>query len=157
VRGYARNELGPRVYVTDSIDVNGSGDSTFLHVTASPTGGNTILVANTEVRFATPLFPDRMRVALFVDAGQVWERGEPLTTVNGLRVTPGVGLRFATPLGPVRLDAAYNGYPSEPGPVYLLNNTDKSLTLIQGVAFRPALPPGFWRRIVWQFAVGQAF
>src|SRR3989449_414599 len=157
VRGYARNELGPRVYVTDSVDVNGSGDSTFLHVTASPTGGNTIFVANTEVRFATPLFPDRMRVALFVDAGQVWERGEPLTTVNGLRVTPGVGLRFATPLGPVRLDAAYNGYPSEPGPVYLLNNTDKSLTLIQGVAFRPALPPGFWRRIVWQFAVGQAF
>src|SRR5213596_3665635 len=90
VRGYARNELGPRVYVTDSVDVNGSGDSTFLHVTASPTGGNTIFVANTEVRFATPLFPDRMRVALFVDAGQVWERGEPLTTVNGLRVTPGV-------------------------------------------------------------------
>src|SRR2546425_956386 len=157
VRGYARNELGPRVYVTDSIEVGGGGDSTFLHLTASPTGGNTIFVANTEVRFATPLFPDRMRVALFVDAGQVWERGEPLTTVNGLRVTPGVGLRFTTPLGPVRLDAAYNGYPSEPGPVYLLNNTDKSLTLIQGVAFRPALPPGFWRRIVWQFAVGQAF
>src|SRR3989449_2509158 len=157
VRGYARNELGPRVYVTDSVDVNGSGDSTFLHVTASPTGGNTIFVANTEVRFATPLFPDRMRVALFVDAGQVWERGEPLTTVNGLRVTPGVGLRFATPLGPVRLDAAYNGYPAEAGPVYLLNNTDKNLTLIPGAPFRPALPPGFWRRIVWQFAVGQAF
>src|SRR2546425_3621884 len=58
----------------------------------------------------------------------------PYTTLfrsNGLRVTPGVGLRFATPLGPVRLDAAYNGYPSEPGPVYLLNNTDKSLTLIR--------------------------
>src|SRR2546428_10011331 len=36
--------------------------------------------------------------------------------IYGLRVTPGVGLRFATPLGPVRLDAAYNGYPSEPGP-----------------------------------------
>src|SRR2546426_621705 len=157
VRGYARNELGPRVYVTDSIDVGGGGDSTFLHLTASPTGGNTIFVANTEVRFATPLFPDRMRVALFVDAGQVWERGEPLTTVNGLRVTPGVGLRFATPLGPVRLDAAYNGYPAEAGPVYLLNNTDKSLTLIPGAPFRPALPSGFWRRIVWQFAVGQAF
>ncbi len=157
VRGYARNELGPRVYVTDSVDVNGSGDSTFLHLTASPTGGNTIFVANTEVRFATPVFPDRMRVALFVDAGQVWERGEPLTTVNGLRVTPGVGLRFATPLGPVRLDAAYNGYPSEAGPVYLLNNTDKSLTLIPGAPFRPALPSGFWRRVVWQFAVGQAF
>jgi outer membrane protein insertion porin family len=156
VRGYARNELGPRVYVTDSAEVVSGSDSMYLNVTASPTGGNAIFVLNTEVRFATPLFPDRMRVALFVDAGQVWERGEELTAVRGVRVTPGVGVRFSTPLGPVRLDAAYNGYAAEPGPLYRLNNADNSLTS-KDVTFQPRRPSSFWRRVAVQFAVGQAF
>jgi len=147
VRGYARNELGPRVYVTDSIQVNGT-DTTYLDVRAAPTGGNSIIVMNAELRFATPLFPDRMRVAIFTDVGQV---------VSGLRITPGAGLRFTTPLGPVRIDAAYNGYPAEPGPLYFQNNTDKSLTLIPNKTFRPGLPASFWQRVVVQFAVGQAF
>ncbi|HEU5262556.1 MAG TPA: BamA/TamA family outer membrane protein [Gemmatimonadales bacterium] len=156
VRGYKRNELGPRVYVTDTLVIQGA-DTTLEpgRVGASPTGGNSLFVANAELRFATPLFPERMRVALFVDAGQVWERGDQLTTVSGLRVTPGAGVRFATPLGPVRLDAAYNGYPAERGPVYFQDNND--LTLIENVSFEPGLPPGFWRRVVVQFSVGQAF
>src|SRR3989441_2591590 len=146
VRGYARNELGPRVYVTDGVNVS-----------ASPTGGNSIVVLNAELRFATPLFPDRMRVAAFVDVGQVWERREEIASVRGVRVTPGAGVRFATPLGPVRLDAAYNGYAAEPGPLYFLNTTDHSLTLIPNVTFPPARPASFWKRVVVQFAVGQAF
>jgi outer membrane protein insertion porin family len=158
VRGYARNELGPRVYVTDSIEVQGT-TTTYRNLRASPTGGNSIFVANAELRFATPLFPDRMRLAVFTDAGQVWEYGKG---INGLRVTPGVGLRFVTPLGPVRLDAAYNGYPQASGPLYLLNNTTKSLTAVTDgggnqVILHLPLPPGFWRRVVVQFAVGQAF
>lgn len=153
VRGYARNELGPRVYVTDSVEVNGN-DTTYRNLRASPTGGNSIFVANAELRFATPLFPDRMRVAVFTDAGQVWEYGDPF---NGLRVTPGVGVRFVTPLGPVRLDAAYKGYPEEPGKLYLQNNTTQSLSVVPGAKLHPGLPRGFWRRIVVQFAVGQAF
>src|SRR5256712_309431 len=107
VRGYARNELGPRVYVTD--DTTGG---VYRNVTASPIGGNSIVVMNAELRLPTPLFPDRMRLALFVDAGQVWERGGDPGTVTGVRVTPGVGLRFTTPLGPVRLVGAYYGCPA---------------------------------------------
>ena len=161
VRGYARNELGPRVYVTDSIIVEGT-DTTLRNLRASPTGGNTVVTANLELRVPTPIFPDRVRLGLFVDVGQVWERGDTLTAVSGLRVTPGLGLRFITPLGPVRLDAAYNGYPQEPGPLYLLDNTNKSLTAVldpagKQVLYRPQLPGGFWRRVVVQFAVGQAF
>jgi hypothetical protein len=57
----------------------------------------------------------------------------------------------------VRLDAAYNGYPAEPGPLYVQDTTTKSLNLVPGVPFRPPLPTGFWRRVVVQFAVGQAF
>jgi outer membrane protein insertion porin family len=149
VRGYGRNGLGPQVYVTDSTMVNGA-----LVVRAAPTGGTATFVLNTELRFATPLFPDRMRVAVFVDVGQVWERGGQVT---GVRVTPGAGLRFATLLGPVRVDAAYNGYAAEPGPLYFQNNTENSLTLIPNVSYQPGRPPTFWRRIVVQFAVGQAF
>ena len=161
VRGYARNELGPRVYVTDSIIVQGT-DTTLRNLHASPTGGNTVVTANLELRVPTPIFPDRVRLGLFVDVGQVWERGDTLTAVSGLRVTPGLGLRFITPLGPVRLDAAYNGYPQEPGPLYLLDNTNKSLTAVldptgKQLLLRPRLPRGFWRRVVVQFAVGQAF
>src|SRR5439155_35293 len=106
VRGYARNELGPRVYFR-TIQVDVSGDTTYGNLQASATGGNAIFVANVEFRFLTPLFPDRMRVAVFADVGQVWERDDP--TVRGVRFTPGVGVRFVTPLGPVRLDAAYAG------------------------------------------------
>jgi len=161
VRGYARNELGPRVYVTDSIIVQGT-DTTLRNLHASPTGGNTVVTANLELRVPTPIFPDRVRLGLFVDVGQVWERGDTLTAVSGLRVTPGLGLRFITPLGPVRLDAAYNGYPQEPGPLYLLDNTNKSLTAVldptgKQLLLRPRLLGGFWRRVVVQFAVGQAF
>ena len=155
VRGYARNELGPRVYVQP---IGVKGDT--LPIQASATGGNAIFVANAEFRFPTPLFPDRMRVALFADMGQVWERD--VATVGGVRFTPGLGVRFVTPLGPVRLDAAYNGYPEEPGPLYLLNEKTRGLTAVIDSSgnqkiVRPALPGGFWRRIVVQFAVGQAF
>ena len=160
VRGYARNELGPRVYFRP-IQVDSSGtDTTFGSLQASATGGNAIFVANVELRFPTPLLPERMRVAVFADVGQVWERDDP--TVRGVRFTPGVGVRFVTPLGPVRLDAAYTGYPAEPGALYLLNTANNSLTAVTDSAGRqvrvhPLLPPGFWRRVVVQFAVGQAF
>ena len=160
VRGYARNELGPRVYFRSiSVDTV-KGDTTFGNLQASATGGNAIFVANAELRIPTPLFPDRMRVAVFADVGQVWELEDP--SVRGVRFTPGVGVRFVTPLGPVRLDAAYNGYPAEPGSLYLLNTTNKSLTAVTDstgspVPFHPGLPHGFWRRVVVQFAVGQAF
>jgi outer membrane protein assembly factor BamA len=159
VRGYARNDLGPRVYVRTIDSISGI-DTTYGTLQASATGGNAIFVANAELRFPTPLFPDRMRVAVFADVGQVWERD--VASVGGVRFTPGVGVRFVTPLGPVRLDAAYNGYPAEPGGLYLLNTKTKSLTAVTDstgnqVLVRPGLPAGFWRRVVVQFAVGQAF
>jgi len=140
--------------VSDSQVVSGP-DTTYLDVRTAPTGGNALFVVNTELRFATPLFPERMRVALFVDAGQVWERGDQLNTVRGLRVTPGAGLRFTTPLGPVRIDAAYNGYAAEPGRLYF-QDQQNNLTLVQN-AYQPPRPATFWRRIIVQFAVGQAF
>jgi len=95
-----------------------------------------------------------MRVAFFVDAGQVWERGNQPLGVSGVRITPGVGLRFATLLGPVRIDAAYNGYAAEPGPKYFQHGPDLTPA---DENYQPVLAPSFLGRIVLQFAVGQAF
>ncbi len=159
VRGYGRNELGPRVYVTDSLEVDNSGptpDTTFLNVRTAPTGGNTAVVANAELRLPSPVFTQRMRFGVFVDVGQVWEREKELLKFSDIRVTPGIGLRFTTPLGPVRLDAAYNDYPPEAGPLLYQDNTNKTLTEIRSTFTRPRSDT-FWKRLVLQFAVGQAF
>lgn len=153
VRGYAQNALGPRVYV-EPIVVGKNNDTTFSAPQPAPTGGTAVFVLNAELRFATPVLPSRMRVALFVDVGQVWERGEALGSTHGLRVTPGAGLRFVTPLGPVRLDAAYNGYASDPGALYYQNST--TIQLISP-SYQPPQPSSFWKRLEFQFAVGQAF
>lgn len=154
VRGYARNELGPRVYVSDSVAVDTAGDSSYFHVTAAPTGGNTLLVMNAELRLPSPLLPQQMRIGFFTDIGQVWERGSEIVSIQGIRVTPGVGLRLTTPLGPARLDLAYNGYASQPGP--LLLQTADTLKQVGDYPGTPR-PSSFWRRLVLQFAVGQAF
>ncbi len=159
VRGYGRNGLGPRVYISDDITIDSSGatpDTTFNDVKTAATGGNSAFVMNAELRFPSPLFAQRVRLGLFVDVGQVWERGDELVALQGVRVTPGAGVRFTTPLGPVRVDVAYNGYPPEHGPLLYQAAPD---TIIQA---RPDFaPPGpgksFWSRLVLQLAVGQAF
>jgi outer membrane protein assembly complex protein YaeT len=160
VRGYGANELGPRVYVikgdtTKFVVQNGDTiytDSGGVRIVAS--GGNSILLANAELRFPAPILPDRLRLGLFVDLGQVYERQSELYSFDHVRVTPGVGLRVTTPLGPVRMDVAYNGYDLEPGT--LLYQTTSSITV-----FRPTYQRhrsnSFWKRLVLQFAIGQAF
>jgi outer membrane protein assembly factor BamA len=156
VRGYARNELGPLVYVTSDTNnrtVSG-GDTTYAGVVTAPTGGNALFVMSAELRFATPFLPDRLRLGLFVDAGQVWERRTELISFGTLRVTPGFGVRYATPLGPVRLDAAYKGYANEPGPLFL--SSGATLTRVRD-SYHPRRPDALLRRITLQFAVGQAF
>lgn len=169
VRGYGRNELGPRAYVVigdtitpagvDTVATNrAGGEKVFRHVDARPTGGNTAIILNAELRLPSPILAQRMRLGIFVDAGQVWERGEEIVTSRGIRVTPGVGVRFTTPLGPIRIDAAYNGYAAERGPLLYQDSVTAS-TITQ---IRPSYPPiraekTFWQKIVVQFAVGQAF
>ena len=158
VRGYGRNGLGPQVYITtdtNQVDTTVAGGKIFSNVVSAPTGGNSAFVLNAELRFPSPLFANRMRLGLFVDVGQVWERGDELLAIQGVRVTPGAGVRFTTPLGPVRVDVAYNGYGAERGP--LLLQTGDSI-----VQIRPDYPPAdprksFWKRLVLQLAVGQAF
>ena len=45
----------------------------------------------------------------------MWVRDPDAFAPVRLRITPGAGLRFNTPLGPARFDVAYNPYDFPPG------------------------------------------
>ena len=92
-----------------------------------------------------------MRFAAFVDAGSVWNSGGDLSTPFRLRFTPGAGVRFATPLGPARLDVAYNGYANISGPLYA-SRPDGSLELVD-----PSYVKARSHGVTFHFAIGQAF
>ncbi len=153
MRGYDRNELGPVVYVVPRDSIIPPTDSTplsFREQDARPaaTGGNKVAVANVELRLPSPVFSNRMRFAVFVDAGAVGDS----RSASDIRVTPGAGLRFASPLGPIRFDIGYNRYRLARGPVYT-TSPEGDLILIRE-NFSRDNTGGRW---TLHFSVGQAF
>ncbi len=92
VRGWQRSQLGPQP--------NGT-----------PTGGQSLLEGSVEPRFK--IFGP-FGAALFIDFGNVWPTA--LTyKLNELYYAAGLGLRYDTPIGPIRFDAArkINRQPSD--------------------------------------------
>jgi len=151
IRGFGRNEMGPVVYVADSV----KSDGTYAGVRSSPVGSSGLLLGNVELRLPTPVWEGRLALAAYVDVGEVWSQSGTTYLPGGVRATPGLGLQITTPLGPMRLDAAYNGYGTQPGPLYVIQGRDLLLT-DPNYAGRP---PGarFLSRIQWTFSVGLAF
>jgi outer membrane protein assembly factor BamA len=153
VRGYHRNQLGPLVYVIPEGAIGADSSIAEDSVRIAATGGNTLLEANAEVRVPAPVFPDRIRLAAFLDGGTVWERGAGLDTGPSFRVTPGVGLRFVTILGPARIDLAWNPNRLPAGPLYVVR-TGGDLAPLQD-AYQLVKKTG--RGLVLQLSIGQAF
>jgi outer membrane protein insertion porin family len=155
VRGYGQNELGPQVRV---LEEDGEYDPETGRVVSgvvrtSASGGDQLMFANAELRFPLPLFGGRVTGAVFVDAGQVAERGDDIVTLSGIRVTPGTGLRVATALGPMRLDIGYNGYPPPESRLY---QPEGDQLVLLNAAYTPDTP-SFLGRLRLHFSVGQAF
>ena len=151
VRGFERNELGPVIYVVPQAGV--SPDSIFSDsVRVAATGGNTFALGNVELRVPSPIFSSRLRFAAFVDAGGVWQR-EGAKSGRVIRVTPGVGIRIATPLGPARLDVAYNPNKLQPGALFQADNLG-NLTPVPGEG---AYVLSRDRKYAIHIAVGQPF
>ena len=73
-------------------------------------GGDKELLFSTELLI--PIVA-RFRLALFFDAGNAYGFGTDFDPTN-LRLGAGVGVRFFSPLGPLRLDFGYN-LDREPG------------------------------------------
>ena len=85
----------------------GSGWGTYelspLSASGEPVGGTSMLTATAEARI--PIFK-RLRVALFVEAGNVW-RDAWMLHLSELRYDAGPGVRFDTPFGLIRVDFGY--------------------------------------------------
>ncbi|MGH7470923.1 MAG: BamA/TamA family outer membrane protein, partial [Longimicrobiales bacterium] len=154
VRGYGQNQLGDGVYVTDSTVVDTDGEE-IPHNSARfvPLGGTALGIANAELRLPSPVFGRRMRLALFVDAGAIGTQNIWELSGSEWKVTPGVGLRIQSPVGPARIDVAYNPYDPAIGPLYLAR--DDLLIRVRD-DFRPARG-SFFSQFRVHLAVGQAF
>jgi outer membrane protein insertion porin family len=130
VRGFRQNELGPLSYV--------SSDSTSLALAAInapdsasrvallqnmrmrvvPAGGNTMYIGNLEYRLTAP-FVKGIQAILFVDAGALSTPGaETIKGFKQFRFTPGVAVKYFSPVGPVQVNVGYNGYGLLAGPAY---------------------------------------
>lgn len=146
VRGYDQNELGPLVYVVP-VDSIAAGSVPNSATRVSPIGGTRVGVGNLELRFPTPVFGGRLRAVTFLDAGTLWNAGQTPT----VRFTPGVGLRYNSPLGPIRLDLGYNPYSLQSGPLFAISS-DGTLQLLQ-----QSFSKSQAQHWTLHFAVGQAF
>jgi outer membrane protein insertion porin family len=132
VRGYGENQLGPRILTVSPdalMDPNGEAGCTEADIAAgtcdphvapadafipSPLGGTTLLEANVEYRF--PLWRE-LRGAVFVDAGFVGGRQAARVGEGAWAITPGIGARYATAVGPIRVDLGFRPRTVEELPV----------------------------------------
>ncbi|MSQ03312.1 MAG: hypothetical protein EXR71_15705 [Myxococcales bacterium] len=131
VRGWAEDRLGPRLcYDAEgrlNLDASGRQVCTGDGVTVESVGGAVASYGSLEVRQELPW---SLGVVGFVDVGRVWDRVEEVS-VAGLQWSVGGGLRYRSPIGPIRLDAAW--VPS-PDPTFA-NEPGWSLHLGIGEAF----------------------
>jgi outer membrane protein insertion porin family len=104
LRGFPLNGAGPQHNVP--VCSNPADTSTCTQITV-PTGGKELFIANSEVRIPVRL-KKGLGFAAFYDGGNVFEhvgfRDFPSNYTN----TVGIGLRYATPVGPVRIDLGHN-------------------------------------------------
>jgi outer membrane protein assembly factor BamA len=116
VRGYAEGQLGPRVLTIDPnklVDAD-SSDACQAAVTACdpnalpskdflprPVGGNAILEGTVEYRIT---LNQTMGAAVFIDAGRVSASSADPELVSHSAITPGIGFRYLSPIGPIRID-----------------------------------------------------
>jgi len=92
LRGFQQNEAGPYA------------------------GGQLMTIGNVEYRFPVKFIPVRnLRGGVFYDTGNVFERPSDFA-LSGFTHSAGAGLRYITPIGPIRLDVGFNLNPQQNTP-----------------------------------------
>jgi len=87
VRGYARDTLGDPETISRGF----------------PRGGNALIIFNSELR--VPVWRD-IGGAVFMDVGNVFSRVSDIE-LSHLRPAAGFGLRYKSPIGPIRVDLGF--------------------------------------------------
>ena len=139
VRGFQQNQLGDLTYISESAPsaIHGQGDTVYFRLGVGadsqavrrvvPLGGNSRIVTNFELRLRSKFFPELLQYTIFADAGDVWQRGTAVGSqghkagalyLNGLKWTPGLGVRVFTPVGPFQANVGYNPFPRPAGAIY---------------------------------------
>ena len=95
VRGYGYQDIGPR---------DAEGD---------PLGGRAIVELSAEARYRFTAFGQELGIVPFIDAGNVYPNGP---RINGLQYGAGIGARYYSAIGPIRLDVATPLNPREDDP-----------------------------------------
>jgi outer membrane protein insertion porin family/translocation and assembly module TamA len=180
VRGYGENQLGPRALTIplSKMTTLAGCDTSFATIascdpngavanpagarleardfTPRPLGGASLLEGSVELRF--PIWR-QIGGAAFVDGGLVGaSRLRDLTNANGA-VTPGAGLRYQSPVGPIRVDVGYNPVVADSLPVYTERKNSQGQSEIVRLDKRYYYEPAtsFFDRLTFHFSIGQAF
>ena len=175
VRGFGENQLGPRV-LTVPIGNLQRNDSLNLACTSGtdvttcdpsvlkdrdfeprPLGGNIVVEGSVEARF--PLWRELFGAA-FVDGGMVRQKSNPALPRQRAAVTPGFGVRYRSPVGPIRADIGFNPGTTESLPVVtesIVNGQRTLVTLQKRRTYSPASGGGILKRMVLHLSIGEAF
>lgn len=97
-RFFAGGDTTVRGFALDSL-----GTAQTLTASGFPRGGNGLVLLNAELR--VPVWRD-LGAAFFVDAGNVFERASQIDVAE-LRTTAGFGIRYRSPVGPLRFDIGF--------------------------------------------------
>jgi len=176
VRGYGENQLGPRVLSIASSKLREENpacagtadirtcdpnveDLDRMDFQTRPLGGNFVAEVSAELRF--PLWK-QLFGAGFIDAGYVSQRTNPELPPSRAAVTPGFGVRYRSPVGPIRVDIGINPGLSETLPVVtdaVIDGENRLVTLNTRRRFA-TVGRGFWGvfdRMVLHLSIGEAF
>ena len=104
LRGFPLDGAGPQ----RQVQVCNSGSSTDCSYIQVPAGGNELLLINSEARIPLNGIKQNLGLAVFYDGGNVFPNVGFHDFTSLYTNNVGVGLRYATPVGPVRIDLGHN-------------------------------------------------
>lgn len=104
LRGFPLNGAGPQRSVQVCGNPSDPSTCAFIRV---PTGGRELFILNSEFRIPVPV-KKGLSVVGFYDGGNVFEHVGFRDFGSNYTNSLGVGLRYATPIGPVRIDIGHN-------------------------------------------------
>jgi hypothetical protein len=131
-------------------------------------GGTSLLEASVEIRVP---FARKMQWAAFLDGGVIGgSRLQNIPTFReivhgGAAITPGVGFRYSSPVGPIRVDLGYNPRRTQELPVVTtaIDSTGREVLVPLAATRRytnGGTARGFWglfNQLVLHLSIGQAY
>ena len=150
-RGYAPLQQGPKL--GSKPNDNGFASD------AVPIGGKSALLLSAELRVRADYVLNHLGFVAFVDASRIGDDPKQ-PWKGGLEIAPGLGIRYITAFGPVRLDVAYLANPKD---VIAQMSTDASGNVVVKDTRVSAFCPSsdgtcvHQSRIAYHLTLGEAF